>query len=179
MLLFLLNKLRIGANSMRFLPFFLLIFLSACTSSSQYTLSPSVNISLSSDQKSLLIRVVDEQPVLEAKLKNGSSILQSSTTIQHQQLVYTGDRHFVPSIGVGVGAFTGGNVQFGGGVGVNVPLTERSGQKSMVESVLEIVIPNKVDYSKLWSKLTIELVFGGNKPDGTVNKRQLSVPQPN
>ena len=127
--------------------------------------------------KEVQIVVLDKSRVIQARLKNGDKVIRQSNQIQYQQLIEQSQPAFSPSIGLGVGAFTGGNVQFGGGVGVGVPLTSRQ-NNLWIESSVAIVIPNINNYRQSWSSWTIEVVLENPSSPQDPILLQIPAPQP-
>ena len=151
------------------------LVISGCASSSGPSYKKSIQANLAGNVVQVV--VLDKSRVIQARLKNGEKILIQSTQIQYQQFVEQSHPAFSPSIGFGVGAFTGGNVQFGGGVGVDVPLTSHK-NNLWIESSVAISIPNMANYRQSWSSWSVEVVLENPSSPEEPIMIQIPAPQP-
>lgn len=151
------------------------LIIAGCASSNRSLYKQSIQaIQLNNE---IQIVILDKSRVIQARLKNGDKVVRQSNQIQYQQFIEQSQPSFSPSIGLGVGAFTGGHVQFGGGAGVEVPLT--STQRNLwIESSVAIVIPNMNNYRQSWSSWTIEVVLENPSSLQDPILMQIPAPQP-
>ena len=139
-----------------------LVALVACSSNRAESAKASYETSFSSDTPDvLLIEVDDDQPVTGARLAAPDGTVSEAYSIDTDRQSGGGASPGVfPSVGVGVGGGSSGNVSTG--IGLSFPIFGASGPAphAHYRSTARIRVPNMAAYRANWQKTEVRITMG-------------------
>ena len=145
-------------KSLILLPLFAVAAAAACSTGPA---KPAVNASFIPQSNAIQVTVTGDQPLRVARLIAPTGEATPASSINTDRRVSGGGYGGGPSVGFGLGGFSGSRGGgFGSGIGIGLPLGGGSDATSVVVSSAAFALPDPAGYRASWQGYRIELQLG-------------------